>query len=60
MFIDIWSPSCQFVVWLRVTAAMANMLCNIILLVSFLAFEDLLLILHLSMHLACHRQVVEG
>ena len=36
------------------------MLCNIILLVSFLAFEDLLLILHLGMLLAYHRQVVEA
>ena len=49
---------------LKVTAAMANicacMLCNIILLVSFLAFEDLLLILRLGMHLAYHRQTVEA
>ncbi len=39
---------------------MANMLCNVILLVSFLACEDMLLILHLGMHLAYHRQIVEA
>lgn len=53
---------CSFA--LKVTAAMANtcacMLCNIILLVSFLAFEDLVLILRLGMHLAYHRQTVEA
>ncbi|KAL0043072.1 hypothetical protein WJX79_008366 [Trebouxia sp. C0005] len=41
--INMWSPSCQFAVLLKVNAAMASMLSNVTLLVSFLAYEDLLL-----------------